>query len=354
MTRREETGKISAQERERYWREGMDLKRFFLCVRGKIWMVLAAALAGALFAAALYAIVRQATMNPPEYRAQVLFSIGYDIQEDDEVLKEFINEYNAYTWGDMMKSDRVILPVMEAVPEASRQEIEDSLSTEIASDPEFLTAFFTTDDEELSNRIAVAYIGAMAAFGETMLGRGLTGIEAWKTVPAVRVIPENRMLNAAWLGAILGLTAGALILAGWYVLDDSVLLESDLKERYDLPVFGYRTKRPETRWEAALNANLTYRAGKEAFREVLLEDVLGVGADYETLREAPVLLVIDWGTPCLRRLSPALETLSLQEVTVKGAIIAEADNRFLRLYYGRPLKSRRAADELDDSGEEFT
>ena len=102
MTRREETGKISAQERERYWREGMDLKRFFLCVRGKIWMVLAAALAGALFAAALYAIVRQATMNPPEYRAQVLFSIGYDIQEDDEVLKEFINEYNAYTWGDMM------------------------------------------------------------------------------------------------------------------------------------------------------------------------------------------------------------------------------------------------------------
>ena len=299
MTRREETGKISAQERERYWREGMDLKRFFLCVRGKIWMVLAA-LAGALFAAALYAIVRQATMNPPEYRAQVLFSIGYDIQEDDEVLKEFINEYNAYTWGDMMKSDRVILPVMEAVPEASRQEIEDSLSTEIASDPEFLTAFFTTDDEELSNRIAVAYIGAMAAFGETMQGRGLTGIEAWKTVPAVRVIPENRMLNAAWLGAILGLMAGALILAGWYVLDDSVLLESDLKERYDLPVFGYRTKRPETRWEAALNANLTYRAGKEAFRARTMKPCGRRPFCWSSTGEPPVC------GGCLRRSKPSL------------------------------------------------
>ena len=165
MTKREERGRIPVRERELYWQEGVDAKRFFLCVRGKLWAVLAAAAAGALFAAALYAVVRQAAAGPLQYRAQVLFSIGYDIRVEDETLKEFINEYNAYTWGDMMKSDRVILPVMEAVPEADREQIEASVSTEIASDPEFLMASFTTEDEELSNRIAVAYIGAMAAFG---------------------------------------------------------------------------------------------------------------------------------------------------------------------------------------------
>ena len=317
MAKREGTPKIPAAVREDYWGQGVDLKRFFLCVQGRLWTVLAAAMSGALLAAALYAIVRQVTMGPPKYRAEVLFFIGYDIREEDEVLKEFINEYNAYTWGDMMKSDRVILPVMEAVPEADRQEIEDSLSTEIASDPEYLTAYFTTEDEELSNRIAVAYIGAMAAFGETMQGRGLTGIEAWKTVPAARVVPENRAANAAALGAILGLVAGALLLAGWYILDDSVLLESDLSHRYGLRVFGYRTRKPEARWEAALNENLTYRARKEAFREVLLEEVTGEGIDYDTLREAPLLLLIQQGTPCLRRLSPILSTLALQDVTVK-------------------------------------
>lgn len=351
MTKREERGRIPVRERELYWQEGVDAKRFFLCVRGKLWAVLAAAAAGALFAAALYAVVRQASAGPLQYRAQVLFSIGYDIRVEDETLKEFINEYNAYTWGDMMKSDRVILPVMEAVPEADREQIEASVSTEIASDPEFLMASFTTEDEELSNRIAVAYIGAMAAFGETMQGRGLTGIEAWKTVPAEPVVPENRALYAAELGAILGLLAGALGLAGWYVLDDSVLLESDLKRRYRLPVFGYRTKVPEARWEAALNANLTWWAGREAFREVLLEDLLGEDVDYETLREVPALVVIDWGTPCLRRLSPVLETLSLQGVEVMGAIIAEADNRFLRLYYGRPLKKRGPVPDPEDSAD---
>ena len=49
-----------------------------------------------------------------------------------------------------------------------------------------------------------------------------------------------------------------------------------------------------------------------------------------------------------------LETLSLQGVEVMGAIIAEADNRFLRLYYGRPLKKRGPVpdpEEFMDSSE---
>ena len=86
----------------------MDEKRFALCCIHKIWICLAAALAGAVFAAGIYLGVRQLTMGPKQYRSEVLYSIVYDIDEDDEVLKEFINEYNAYTWGDMMRSDRVM------------------------------------------------------------------------------------------------------------------------------------------------------------------------------------------------------------------------------------------------------
>ena len=93
---------------EAFWKEGMDEKRFALCCIHKIWICLAAALAGAVFAAGIYLGVRQLTMGPKQYRSEVLYSIVYDIDEDDEVLKEFINEYNAYTWGDMMRSDRVM------------------------------------------------------------------------------------------------------------------------------------------------------------------------------------------------------------------------------------------------------
>lgn len=322
-----------------FWKEGMDARRFALCMKNKIWLILAAALAGALFGGGIYLLIRQLTMGAPQYQAEVLYFIGYDIQEEDETLKEFINEYNSYTWGDMMKSDRVILPVMEAVPEADRETIEASLSTGIASDPEFLSAFFTTDSEELSNRIAVAYNGSMAAFGKTMQGRGLTGIEAWKTVPAKLVVPENRVLYAAELGAILALLGSVLLLAAGYVLDDSLLLDTDFTKKYGLPVFGYRTVKPEARWETLLEKNLTYQAQKGAFREVLLSQITAEDADFDQLRETPVVLVAEWGTSCLRALSPVLETLGLQDIEVLGILIAEANNDFLRAYYGRERKT---------------
>ena len=161
---------------EAFWKEGMDEKRFALCCIHKIWICLAAALAGAVFAAGIYLGVRQLTMGPKQYRSEVLYSIVYDIDEDDEVLKEFINEYNAYTWGDMMRSDRVMDTVLLQLPDVERSVIEASISTKIASDPEFLTAYFTTGDAVLSDRIAAAYNRAMTAFGQTMQGRGLTAI----------------------------------------------------------------------------------------------------------------------------------------------------------------------------------
>lgn len=318
-----------------YLGEGIDEKRFALCMKNKIWLILAAALAGALFSGALYLTVRQMTKGETQYQAEVLYSIGYDIQEEDEVLKEFINEYNAYTWGDMMRADKVILLVMEALPDVERSVIEASVGTAIASDPEFLTALFTTDDEELSNRIAVAYNAAMAAFGETMRGRGLTGIEAWKTVPAKPVEEENRVLYAMELGAILGLLAGILVLAGWYVLDDSILVESDFEKRYPYPVFGYRTTAPDTRLEASLSANLMRQAQKCAFREIPLAELESPEVDYAMLRETPIILLVEWGTPCGRMLGHVIRTLKLQDVELLGIVITEADSRFLRFYYGK-------------------
>ncbi len=322
-------------DKKEFMREDIDGKRFVLCMRHSIWVVFAAALAGALLAGGIYLIFRQATMGDAQYRAEVLYAIRYDIQEEDEVLKEFINEYNAYTWGDMMRSDKVMPAVTQALPDVERSLIEASISTGIAADPEFLTAYFTTADETLSNRIAVACNAAMEAFGTTMRGRGLTAIEVWKTVPAVKVEVENRAPHAAGLGAFIGLAVGILGLAVRYVLDDSVMLEGDFERRYPYPVFGYRTKKPDAQLEASLSANLERQAQKEAFREVELSAAYGPGTDYDALREVPVVLLVEWGTPCLRMLGHVIHTLALQDVKLLGVVITEADGRFLRMYYGK-------------------
>ena len=298
---------------EAFWKEGMDEKRFALCCIHKIWICLAAALAGAVFAAGIYLGVRQ--LGPKQYRSEVLYSIVYDIDEDDEVLKEFINEYNAYTWGDMMRSDRVMDTVLLQLPDVERSVIEASISTEIASDPEFLTAYFTTEDAALSDRIAAAYNRAMTAFGQTMQGRGLTTIEVWKTVPAQAVL------------------AGILGVAVWYVLDDSVLLSSDVEKRCAIPVLGYRTAKPDEQFGALLDAQLRAKASQTAFQEISLDTVLSGTMGLGEEEKIPLILLVRWNTPCIKKLGLALDLLAQREIAVVGVILTDADARFLHAYY---------------------
>lgn len=332
-----------------FWEQGMDEKRFALRMAKRAWIILAAAVAGALFAGGLYLAVRLLTQGPTQYQAQVLYAIRYNVQEEDEVLKEFINEYNAYTWGDMMRSDKVMESVMQQLPDLDRAAVEASVTTSIASDPEFLEAQFTTADPALSDRIAAAFNVAMEQFGQTLTERGLTAIEPWKTVAAAEVIPENKVKNALALGLVLGALCGAVGLALWYVLDDCLVLEREVEEicacglgagasaaALGVPRFwGYRTRSGSTAWDKELAVNLHYEAQKGAYREIDLHSALLADTDYELLREAPVVLYIRWGKVSGRLLAHGLEQLARQDVPVAGVVLADADAQFLNLYYGK-------------------
>ena len=331
-------------EYKEFWSEGMDEKRFALRIAKRVWIILAAALAGALFAGGMYLMVRLVTQGPTRYQTQVLYAIRYNVHEEDEILKEFINEYNAYTWGDMMRSDKVMEIVMEQLPDLDRSFVESSVSTSIASDPEFLEAQFTTEDAACSDRIAAAFGVAMPIFGESLRERGLTAIEVWKTEEAGEVVPENKVKNAAALGLVLGALAGAAVLAVWYVLDDSLLTRQDLDNvagwmreqgMKEAAFWGYRTTDSESAWNRQLAANMSYQANKAAFREVALEHIMGGDTDWELLRETPAVLFVRWGRESRRLLCDSLAQLHLQDVEVVGIVLTEADARFLDLYYGK-------------------
>lgn len=59
---------------EKFWQEGMDGKRFALCLFKKGWIILAAALAGAAVAAGIYLFAALVLGGKPEY--QVFPSTG--------------------------------------------------------------------------------------------------------------------------------------------------------------------------------------------------------------------------------------------------------------------------------------
>ena len=197
-----------------------------------------------------------------------------------------------------MRSDRVMDTVLLQLPDVERSVIEASISTEIASDPEFLTAYFTTGDAVLSDRIAAAYNRAMTAFGQTMQGRGLTAIEVV-----------------------------------WYVLDDSVLLSSDVEKRCAIPVLGYRTAKPDEQFGALLDAQLRAKASQTAFQEISLDTVLSGTMGLGEEGKIPLILLVRWNTPCIKKLGLALDLLAQREISVVGVILTDADARFLHAYY---------------------
>ena len=67
--------------------------------------------------------------------------------------------------------------------------------------------------------------------------------------------------------AVLGLLAGILGVAVWYVLDDSVLLSSDVEKRCAIPVLGYRTAKDGAE-EIARRSRGTPRIANRLLRRV--------------------------------------------------------------------------------------
>ena len=64
-------------ERKIYMEQGMDMKRLFLVLGKKMWLVLLGAVLGALLGGITYKIVTNITNGEPEYRASADYYITF-------------------------------------------------------------------------------------------------------------------------------------------------------------------------------------------------------------------------------------------------------------------------------------
>ena len=245
---------------ERFWQEGMDGKRFALCLFRDLRLIAAAGLLGAAVSAGLYLLASVVLAGPPEYQ---VFS-QYRIYFDSEKYGQIEDYYNAYTWGEIMKTDEVLDYVLEALPEGiTKEQVKASVSVGAMNDVKIMPLYITTQDPALSETIAEAYVYGLDRFGHSI--EGLDGMDCWLLEEAKRVPRGTKAANAAILGLILGAAAGFF---GWlvhYCLDDSILLEADLENRCGIPVLGILTEKrdPDLIRELATSLELCLK-GREA------------------------------------------------------------------------------------------
>ena len=345
---------------EKFWREGMDGKRFALCSFRRLWLFGAAGILGAAVSAGLYLLITVALAGPPEYQ---VFS-QYRIYFDSEKYGEIQDYYNAYTWGEIMKTDEVVDYVMEALPEGiTKEQVKASVSVGAMNDVKIMPLTITTQDPELSETIAEAYVYGLDRCGHSI--EGLSGMDCWRLEDAQEGPRGTKAGNAALLGLILGGAAGFFAWLIWYCLDDSIYLEADFENRYGIPVLGVLTEKRDAFLQKELETALAVRlkgqervcvvdAAQTAGRResasagsCLKDESVKISPEWEECRwpfddggadgrrRGGVLLLLPWVMVRGRMAGRLVNGLEKLEVPVVGAVIYGAKDGFLRAYYGK-------------------
>lgn len=340
----------------RYADAGMDMKKWMLLLIRKCRIVLVAAAVGAMVGGVVYTIARTVPESEREYRAVSKVYLDFAADETGQVYQE----YNGYTWNDLMMTDPILDVTMSYLPEDyAREEVMAATEAMILSDLRLLTVTITTNDDERTDAILAATDRALEEYGNT--AKEFIQIETIQTTQAQLVVADSRLVQAVLIGFVIALAAALLGMLIYYVLDDRILVASDVKQVTDISFIGYtfdKNMKEATVSEKSLPASERKLFLSEqrlqndydkavAYLKESCGEVAEIGipqrdedaSDYfRKAREAGgVILKIPYGKVHGTYLAYQVGQYQVQGCNVLGIAIENADMKFLRRYYGRAI-----------------
>ena len=318
------------EQKIRYADAGMDIKKLVLCFAKRIWLAAAAGAAGAVIGGLVYLMVSVVPEAEREYQA--ISKVYLDFAPDET--GEIYQAYNGYTWNDLMATDPILDVTMKYLPETySREDVMGATKAEILSDLRLLTITVTTHDAGRCEQI-------LQAAGQSLVERGNTArefrrIEVIQTTGAKPVVADARWIQAITAGAVLaaGLTLLGMFLC--YVLDDRIMVASDLRQVTDAVFVGYSGagERLEKDYEANLDW-LRKKKGKIAVLSLRQKEAVGEQQWQQMCEADGVVLLASYKEVHAVYLNYVIEQLAVRECPLVAAGIVNADGRFLSRYYG--------------------
>lgn len=377
------------EERKAYLRERVNLRCFYLRLMKKLWVPLLFALAGAVAGFALYMLVTGVT-QPLRYTSTARIRIHYTEQADDEFV---FSAYNAFSWRDLLETDAVGRHLEEAdviaeADEAFRREVradadmtalreqarapladatnpaQETIDASIYSDIRILHLIAASPSADTALYRAMRYAAAIERYAEE--DTVIRDTELLGVSPATEQTYPQRKTVAAITGAIIGLLAGFLLLWIRFLLDNAVYVPEDASNRYGIPVLGVLPKSTDDpdQYPAQLKADLdrhmkevcsygnrwlilkaqdTDRTKAETAVGTILRkysgipDKTGVIIEEKTTAEVngmdAVLLNVRSGAPYGTQYAHLIAEAAASGNPVKGIILTETDNDFLKKYY---------------------
>ena len=348
-------------EEKRFTDEKLDIRKFYLRLKTKLPLVALGIAAGMALLGLGYVMYDKAA-RPATYSAQSVIHLTFAYDESGEIY----DYYNAYTWNDIIHTDKVLEYVGEAYEEESAsggadvKALADMTKAEMPSDYRVLKIVSENEDAILAESVCRAYTYGVAEFINDL--EGFEEAEIYSVGEAEKVTYPDRLMAAVIFGGISGALIALFVLWVMAIVDDRVFVPEDIERRYGIPATGIvplgagkDTGYPAVFLESfrgnlralkkeygALRVVIVSEAPRdeeEIRREIAevegyisgCEDLAGVFTCGED-KDLPVVLFVESGKPCALA-GRVLSDMKARGLEVKGFVMrGEID--FLRRYYG--------------------
>ncbi len=305
-------------ETKEYWKEGIDSKEYLIRFLFQLKKFILIGVAGAVIGSGLYLLIMMIDSRVPVYQSETLYYI--DFAEGRIDAKDY---YNDFTWNTVIGSDLILGRVVEQLPGYERSVIRNMITADILSDVRYLTITVRGEDATQVEEIAAMLGEALVYFGTEFKGldeRDIYGsivkIDVSDTFDSIVKIEDsgvNKIVQPlfTWRAAFLGFVIG--FLAAWFVFSVQFAVAD-----------AFYTRGNIERYLGISSLGIRYRQGKRhSSKKLQIEET-----------KDGVILLIPFGVSCRRRTEDMMRDLKMQERKVLGAVLTEADAKWMKLYYG--------------------
>lgn len=341
-----------------YPREGIDSKAFLICFLKRIPYMLLIGLTGAIIGSGLYLLIAAVNNRTPVYYQETEYYIEFAPGRIEA--KDY---YNAFTWNDVMKTRLILDKTMEQLGSSYSQEsVKEMITADILSDVRYLTITVKGTDASLVEAVSNATEKSLEEFARDKAEfDSITQIEDNGTELLQQPLFTWR---AAFLGFLIAFLLVFFRFCIHFGLNEIFYTREQIRKELGIPVLGllYRQKndkmgeqelqtclalKPIVNAQTVL-ADVTEGNYAEYFVKeyaVLVEqdaDKMPQTAAYPVTtlelyqkmeKAESVILVIPFGVPCLNRARDVLSELQRRNCKIAGAVLAQADNKWVRAYY---------------------
>ena len=358
-----------------YGKEPFDLRLTVLrLLRNLNKILLWTAVGTLLFGGGYY--VKNVLLGPgPEYEAVSTYKIQY-VTEPTQSGDYYINEA---TWDSLVHTGEFLKAVQTHLATAATEsteaanlagtitvdELKAAITAKLPSDWHVPTTTVVSGNPEKSVLIARAVEATMETEFLEMMGSEVASVKTLDSVTTAReVLPDVRPFRAFVLSAVLSFF---FVMVGFLLKetgDDSIWLPATIRRRYGLPVLGtiespelaenvrFLLKEKHRIAVCSVNDKINPAEVAKAIKAKLQEQESGNGKAYEKAEVFPVptpmlspevceqlretdgvLLAVKAGAHAGKQLEYVKEFLEQQDCKIIAAILWDADEAFIRMYY---------------------